>query len=882
MEQHNRFDLLAGTPVDIETWGYLWRRDRTVQEKAEAYFIPHRLKRIDEIYRVHKKVLGEEQTKAICYSNQPDIMDDFLPEPEHPLLTGLLWTGGITDYTVELVWPEGCETPREEDVDVRTYPTVWGWFGWTVDRRMNRKSVSENGTSWSYAPPQGLMIDHSYNSRVRAQTEMIAVFAPEGAPVPKIRVTGDSIGKWKKMSFYVEWEDTGKFSRWNGDFETHVAFASCDGRAGGIAHFTCLYSDVSRFGLDSKFTVINDRGKCEGATVLLRDLAVGPIYVPEEGLYFRPDGCEQDLREFAAAARQNGLKSIRDRTGSHAEPASWEETIEKVRLWRCPDGTSVPDFPDSPAPAVCISVPDKRWQRMYELAVDQLRGHHMWGFLGAEVFRVAAAMEMAGLHEFTDPIYDYFLDSPGVKPDADYSDSDGELEWAKAMRHDMAYAHEGCHTSTGGLIYAMMHRYFLTGDRQWFNERIPRLKKAADWIIRMIRGYMKDEAPNWEKLHVYGLMPPCFYGDYALPASDWHWYYHDNSAHQLGLRFFAEALKDIGDPDAGRYLAEAAQYEKDLIAAVSRESLFAPVRRCSDGFSRRFIPRMAYGGGLLQYGKETNIPQFAGGISDLFQGALPLACVGGVIDPCDGRIAGTVDAMEEGGLKMNPEALRHFEHPTATDEDKEAARRLEELSAGSVRTKTPLSDDLWFWNTFSNLPKLAFNANIYLREDDIPSFLRFFLNHAVVMVGSNGKLWEHAHPDIYVECENPDNGTAGWFVELFRLMLVMEDGDDLWITRGVPRSWLRQGRETAVEKAPTFYGDLSFRIVSDVDNGAVYAHINVPSRKKIPAIKIRFRHPDGKKIKEAVSNAAAAEILPDGETVKIPSPEGEIELTVRF
>lgn len=89
-------------------------------------------------------------------------------------------------------------------------------------------------------------------------------------------------------------------------------------------------------------------------------------------------------------------------------------------------------------------------------------------------------MEMAGLYEYADKIYDYFLSSPGVKPDADYSDADGALEWARTMRHDIAYAHEGCHFSTGGIIYAMMHRYFMTGDKEWLKERLPRLKKAAD------------------------------------------------------------------------------------------------------------------------------------------------------------------------------------------------------------------------------------------------------------------------------------------------------------------------------------------------------------------------------------------------------------------
>ena len=47
----NELDKLAGQPVDIAPWTYAWRADRTIQEKPEAYFIPHRLERIDKVYR---------------------------------------------------------------------------------------------------------------------------------------------------------------------------------------------------------------------------------------------------------------------------------------------------------------------------------------------------------------------------------------------------------------------------------------------------------------------------------------------------------------------------------------------------------------------------------------------------------------------------------------------------------------------------------------------------------------------------------------------------------------------------------------------------------------------------------------------------------------
>ena len=49
--QAAELEKFVGQPVDLSPWAYAWRADRAVQEKPEAYFIPRRLKRLDEVYR---------------------------------------------------------------------------------------------------------------------------------------------------------------------------------------------------------------------------------------------------------------------------------------------------------------------------------------------------------------------------------------------------------------------------------------------------------------------------------------------------------------------------------------------------------------------------------------------------------------------------------------------------------------------------------------------------------------------------------------------------------------------------------------------------------------------------------------------------------------
>ncbi len=131
-------DKLVGQPVDIAPWAYAWRADLAVQEKPEAYFIPRRLERIDKVYRTAFTALPQEQLKSIYY-DMPDLLKPLPAPPNGRLQAGLLWTGGLANYQVELHWPASVqEIPSPEKVEVRVYPTSYGWFGWTVDKILSQ------------------------------------------------------------------------------------------------------------------------------------------------------------------------------------------------------------------------------------------------------------------------------------------------------------------------------------------------------------------------------------------------------------------------------------------------------------------------------------------------------------------------------------------------------------------------------------------------------------------------------------------------------------------------------------------------------------------------------------------------------------------------
>jgi hypothetical protein len=725
--------------------------------------------------------------------------------------------------------------------------------------------VSADGRTWTYRNEPGLTMDSSYNQRVPAATEMLAVFAETAGdrpvPVPEIRVTGTGLGTWKRMDVEIEWgfldgdSQVGLSPR----IESSVAFAGSPtpldpgtDRQGMV--LPLLYAPDARPGLDSRITVWT--APDDGFTFRIRDLEAGPILVPAHGMFVSSAGTGQNAKQFVAELQAQGLESVRTMTRRHREAESWEELMREVRIWTCPEGTELKPFPDVPDPAMEVDLPDPGWTAAWRAATNQLRGGHMWGGLAFEVARVAHTMELIGLHGEADKVYQHFLASPGVKPDGDYTDGSGALEWAKDLRHDMGYNHDGTHASTGRLLFAMCERLFLTGDREWFEQNRLRLQAAADWILRQRKLYMQN-LPGRENLFVAGLMPPCMLGDYAMPACDWHWYYVDNALALQGVQRFADAMMTF-DPGTGeQYQAEAEAFRRDLRRAVNLDAVLAPVRRGRDGMYHSYIPRMAYARGLT--GPELGAPQFPD--TDVWMGALPLAEPFAVLEAGDRRVVDTLDLMEEMGTSA--EAVRQ----------REEARQQKGLP----------TEDAWFWHPYSILPKASHTANIFLLQDDVPNFLRFLLNAYASMVGADGRLWEHWHLGQYGDCEAPDNGTAGWFMGNFRNLLVMEDGGWLWLARATPRAWLKQGGRIAVRNAPTYFGALAYEITSDVENGRITATVEVPERRPLQGVRLRLRHPRGLPMRRVTVNGLAwTGFNPETETIDLTDASGTAVIVAEY
>jgi len=171
-------------------------------------------------------------------------------------------------------------------------------------------------------------------------------------------------------------------------------------------------------------------------------------------------------------------------------------------------------------------------------------------------------------------------------------------------------------------------------------------------------------------------------------------------------------------------------------------------------------------------------------------------------------------------------------------------------------------------------------ANIHIGSDDVSVFLRSLLNqYAVHVVPGTYTFKEHTtrHPVM----DKPFEEAA--FLERFRQMLVMEDGNSLWLARATPRAWLEQGKKVSVKNSPTHFGTLSYEIVSDLANGKVTATIEMPSRKPPNIVLLRFRHPHGAPIKSVTVNGRPwSDFDRNEEVIRIKGLKGAVSVRVSY
>ncbi|MCL5096339.1 MAG: hypothetical protein M1608_02140 [Candidatus Omnitrophica bacterium] len=878
-------DNLVGQPAELSAWAYAYRADLTVQEKPEACFVLRRLERINRDYRAVSCLLAQDGVRE----------DHFSPAPKGTLQSALIWEGRVQLNRVELQWPKnGPAAPSPEDVEVRVYPSPFGWFGWQADQQVTVKpTISQDGLTWvyegtdpakplpmtNYQPPKDIGIAWGTSGAGNSnEVDMVAVFvrAPEKAKkeaanqqpkfaVPTIRAYGPE--SWKRMDVEIEWgfkdgtqqadydgrvegffgitgtaaplpDDTGTTMEGPGSWKSHPGNGTRRGITLPILYVQPaveLVGNLPRFPYghprDTRITLWTRSGSF---TFLVRDLEKGPILAPDYGFFVTKSGSGKTAREWAAELAASKVESIRQMTREHPE-ATWEEAMREIKMPLLPRDMVLPPYKQVADPPMQVELPVKQWTDAWRMGSWLLqKGELTYMNLALEAPRPIHDMDMVGLHDASAKWLDGFLQRPGTPADGDFSDGSGNFCLGKLF-HNTAIrnpdpavypdidTYELVHNGgTGRILYDLAEHYFLSGDKQWFKKNQWRMQAAAEWIIRQRNLYLNN-VPNRADLWVAGLHPPQHIADCAWGQSEWKWYANINAWYYQGLHRFAQAMEEIDPANAGRYFDEAKNYRAALKKAVDRAIILSPVMRVRNGTYRSYIPPIFY----IRGPSIGQVTQIAMTDDDW---PFELVDSAGIPSPNDIRVDGQLDIYED-VLALNTTYLTGGNRYSYLEE-KRKERGLD-----------PKED--WFWGGMSSQLGYSYVADIYLKRDEIPSFLRQFINNYAAFVAP---VPEYCFMEHFVNQMDPNvinaikkgefrlyltaNGHAlAYFMEQFRSLLVWEDGDSLWLAKATPRHWLEQGDTISVKNAPSYFGNLAYEIVSDVDHGKIRATVNMPSRK---------------------------------------------------
>ena len=121
---------------------------------------------------------------------------------------------------------------------------------------------------------------------------------------------------------------------------------------------------------------------------------------------------------------------------------------------------------------------------------------------------------------------------------------------------------------TGAVLYAFGEHYFYTNDRPWLQNAAPALVRGCNWIINERQATKQRDTQGQKVLH-YGLLPAGQAYDQNFKNPTYYPCWTDSySCH--GLERAAEALAEIGHPEAQRLLKEAANYREDILEVMRR------------------------------------------------------------------------------------------------------------------------------------------------------------------------------------------------------------------------------------------------------------------------------------------------------------------------
>jgi hypothetical protein len=134
-------------------------------------------------------------------------------------------------------------------------------------------------------------------------------------------------------------------------------------------------------------------------------------------------------------------------------------------------------------------------------------------------------------------------------------------------------------------------------------------------------------------------------------------------------------------------------------------------------------------------------------------------------------------------------------------------------------------------------------------------------------------FWEH----LYKVSVHKTHEEA-WFLMETRWMLYLEDGNQLRLLPGAPRSWFENGKTIDIKNVSSYFGPVSFRVVSNIDNKFIEGEVYCNENRRPERISFRIPHPEGK----IPIKVTGGEFDPATESVLVNSFRGSARIRLEY
>jgi hypothetical protein len=322
----------------------------------------------------------------------------------------------------------------------------------------------------------------------------------------------------------------------------------------------------------------------------------------------------------------------------------------------------------------------------------------------------------------------------------------------------------------GALLFAIGQEYRLSRRDEWFKRVLPKALKAMDWIQN--QRAVTEVMENRRKPLGYGLLPPGpAYCDFQnLVVS-----YYSDAYNWMGMHEMAIALDEVGMKGEGTaWLAKANDYHQDIL-----NSMQAAVFK-DHGIDVLPIEPLTHR--LEKQGAEFYYSLIA-----------PLVLETEFFSASDPHYRWITDFMEQRGGLL--------------------------LGMGRV------------WEDIDHAYTYGY-ALEYLRHGDVNKFLLTF--YGFLAYGMTRDTYSAVEGTRITEGFNegtlPHTYSNTQQLRMLRMMLIKEEGGDLLLAPGTPRAWLDSHDGFSISRAPTEFGEVSYRVAPEPEKKMV--HISL---KTVPA-----------------------------------------------